>query len=215
MERVIYNKFDKSCIPDLPRAVFNGRIFVINTVAEAKKAIDYLLAQNMLGIDTETKPSFRKGHTNLVSLLQVSTFDTCFLFRLNLIGFNEHVIRFLEDTTVPKIGLSLHDDIMSLHKRGEFTPGNMIDLQKIVGKVGIEDLSLQKIYANIFHQKISKSSRLSNWEADILTEGQKLYAATDAWACIMIYTELQKFIEFKNYRLIIKDPVPADEGMTQ
>ena len=71
--------------------------------------------------------------------------------------------------------------------------------------MGIEDLSLQKLYANLFNQKISKRQQLSNWETDILTDKQKMYAATDAWACIMIYQEIIKLKESGNYKLIIKE----------
>ena len=152
MERLIYNKFDKSSIARLPRAVFGGRIVVITTAKEADKAVNFLLSQKIVGIDTETRPSFKKGQSRLVALLQVATLDICFLFRLNLMGFTPAIVKFLEDKSVMKIGLSLHDDILSLHKRGEFKPENMIDLQNIVGEVGIKDLSLQKIYANIFNE---------------------------------------------------------------
>ena len=100
---------------------------------------------------------------------------------------------------------------MSLHKRGEFKPENMIDLQNIVGEVGIKDLSLQKIYANIFNEKISKTAQLSNWEADILTDSQKLYAATDAWACVMIYNELERLMRERCYKLVA---VPDTEQTT-
>ncbi len=205
MEKVIYNKFDKKGIATLPRAVFGGRIFVITTADEAEKAVRYLLSQKILGVDTETKPSFKKGKTYEVALLQVSTHDTCFLFRLNLIGMTPAIIRLLEDVSVPKIGLSLHDDIMSLHKRADFVPGNFIDLQKRVCELGVEDLSLQKLYANFFHEKISKNVRLSNWESDVLSESQKLYAATDAWACINIYEELLRLEETGDYRLVKTD----------
>ena len=68
----------------------------------------------------------------------------------------------------------------------------------------MEDLSLQKLYANFFGQKISKAQRLSNWEADILTQQQKNYAATDAWACIMLYEELQKLEDTGDYELVVK-----------
>lgn len=189
----------------MPRAVFGGRIFVITTADEAEKAVRYLLSQKILGVDTETKPSFKKGKTYEVALLQVSTHDTCFLFRLNLIGMTPAIIRLLEDVSVPKIGLSLHDDIMSLHKRADFVPGNFIDLQKRVCELGVEDLSLQKLYANFFHEKISKNVRLSNWETDVLSESQKLYAATDAWACINIYEELLRLEETGDYRLVKTD----------
>ena len=202
MGKVIYSKFDKQNISSLPRAVFEGRIFVINTADEAEKAVRYLLSQDILGVDTETRPSFRKGQSHEVALLQVSTHDTCFLFRLNLIGMTPSIITLLEDRKVPKIGLSLRDDMLSLHKRADFTPGNFIDLQKHVGELGVEDLSLQKLYANFFHKKISKSVRLSNWETDVLSDSQKLYAATDAWACINIYEELCRLEETGDYRLI-------------
>ncbi|MCD8296286.1 MAG: 3'-5' exonuclease domain-containing protein 2 [Prevotella sp.] len=206
MKKIIYNKFDKNLIPDLPKVVFQGRIFVITTPDEAAKAVDYLLSQPILGVDTETRPSFKKGQTRKVSLLQVASHDSCFLFRLNLIGLTDPLIRLLEDTTVPKIGLSLRDDIQSLRKRKDFNYGKFIDLQRHVGELGVTDMSLQKLYANFFHEKISKTARLSNWENDVLTEKQKSYAATDAWACIMLYEELQRLENTGDYVLItVKD----------
>lgn len=203
MKKTIYNKFDKKNLADLPRILFGGRIITIITPGETEKAVEYLLSQPILGIDTETRPSFKKGVTYQVSLLQVSTIDTCFLFRLNLTGFTPALIRLLEDITVPKIGLSLNDDIMALKKRAKFTPGAFYDLQKHVKEIGIEDLSLQKLYANLFNEKISKAQRLTNWDSEILNDKQKLYAATDAWACIMIYKELQRLETTGNYELII------------
>lgn len=204
MKKVIYNKIDKRSISNLPKVLFPGRIVVVTTEKDADKAVDFLLAQPILGVDTETRPAFKKGINHKVALLQVATHDICFLFRLNYTGITASILKLLEDTTVPKIGLSLHDDIMSMHRRADFRPGNFIDLQKHVGEIGIEDLSLQKLYANFFGQKISKAQRLSNWEADILTQQQKNYAATDAWACIMLYEELQKLEDTGDYELVVK-----------
>ena len=204
MKKVIYNKIDKRSISNLPKVLFPGRIVVVTTENDADKAVDFLLAQPILGVDTETRPAFKKGISHKVALLQVATHDICFLFRLNYTGITASILKLLEDTTVPKIGLSLHDDIMSMHRRADFRPGNFIDLQKHVGEIGIEDLSLQKLYANFFGQKISKAQRLSNWEADILTLQQKNYAATDAWACIMLYEELQKLEDTGDYELVVK-----------
>ena len=179
MAKILFNKYDKKQIAQLPSVAFGGKIHVVVSPHETKRAVDILLKSAILGIDTETRPCFKKGRQNMVSLLQVSTLDVCFLFRLNLTGMTADIIRLLEDTTVPKVGLSLHDDILSLHRKAPFTPGNFIDLQDHMRELGIEDMSLQKLYANVFGQKISKSQQLSNWEADILTEKQKLYAATD------------------------------------
>jgi ribonuclease D len=120
MLKTIYNKFDKSLISSLPVAQFEGRIVVILTAGETEKAVKYLMTQSILGFDTETRPSFRKGLQHKVSLLQVSTPDICFLFRLNHTGLTPALIQLLEDETIVKIGLSWHDDINSLHKLGTF-----------------------------------------------------------------------------------------------
>ena len=129
-----------------------------------------------------------------MALLQVSTPDMCFLFRLRHTGFTPALKMFLEDKTVTKVGLSLTDDMNSLHHLGDFTPGRFVDIQNMVKEVGIEDLSLQKLYANLFRQKISKRQQLSNWDSDVLSDRQKLYAATDAWACLNIYNRLTQLI---------------------
>ena len=199
----LYNKFDKKSISDLPRVTFPGKIVVVLTESVAQKAVDFLLSADILGIDSETRPVFKKGQHHKVALLQVSTKDVCFLFRLNLIGMPSCIVRLLEDTTILKVGLSLHDDFMMLHQRRDFKIGRFIDLQNMVSEFGIEDLSLQKLYANLFHERITKRQQLSNWEAPILTEQQKIYAATDAWTCIQIYERLQELHKTHNYETVI------------
>ena len=211
MNKVIYNKYDKRKISGLPRELFGGRIIVVITPQEAKKAVDYLMTYSLLGFDTETRPSFKKGKQNQVSLIQVSTLDTCFLFRINMMGITSDILRLLEDASIPKIGVSVHDDILSLHKRVGFTPGNFIDLQELVRKIGVEDMSLQKLYANIMGKKISKTQQLSNWEANILTEKQKLYASTDAWACLILYNEILRLYETNDYTIVREPESPAEE----
>lgn len=201
MKKIIYDKYEKSKIPSLPQVVFQGRIFVITTERDAEKAVDYLLTMPILGIDTETRPSFKKGINYKVALLQVSTYDTCFLFRLNRTGLTKAIKRLLEDMSIPKIGLSLHDDLLALHRLGNFTPGNFIDLQDHVREIGIEDLSLQKLYANMFGERISKHQRLTNWELEMLSDKQKQYAAIDAWACIRLYEELLRLEATNDYEL--------------
>lgn len=205
MTKILYNKFDKKAISSLPVAAFGGRIEVVLTAADAEKAVNYLLSQPLLGVDTETRPSFKRGWQYKVALLQVSSEDICFLFRLNHIGMAPAIVRFLEDTSVPKIGLSWHDDLNGLHRLGNFNTGNFIDLQDHVKEIGIEDLSLQKLFANMFGKKLNKRQQLSNWERDILDEKQKLYAATDAWACLQLYKELLRLELSHDYQLVIRD----------
>lgn len=210
-KKTIYSKYDKKKIGDLPRVLFPGRIIVVLTAQEAEKAVDYLLKADILGFDTETKPVFKRGRQNKVALLQVSTLDTCFLFRLNRIGLCPAVVRLMETTEVKKIGLSWHDDIMSLHKRGDFEAKGFFELQDHMKELGIEDMSLAKLYANIFGQRISKREQLSNWESDVLTDKQKGYAATDAWACIMLYKEYLRLKATDDYELVV---VPEEETTT-
>lgn len=205
MRKIIYNKFDKKSIAQLPTVTFPGKTVVVMSESEAEKAVHFLLSQDILGVDTETRPSFKKGESHMVSLLQVSTSDVCFLFRLNHIGITPAILRLLENKVVPMVGLSLHDDMLSLHKRIAFTPGYFIDLQDLVGELGIEDLSLQKLYANLFHQKISKRQRLTNWDSDVLNDKQKAYAALDAWACINLYKEILRLKQSGDYELVINE----------
>lgn len=187
---------DKETINRLPIESFAGRIHVIESVDAAKQAIEKLHNHTLLGLDTETKPSFRKGRTNKVSLVQLSTDTDCYLFRINKIGFIDELRNLMIDRSITKIGLSLHDDFKVLHKIDDFEPHNYIDLQNIVKQYGIEDMSLQKIYAIVFGKKISKSQRLSNWEAPTLSVPQQYYAALDAWACLRIYQTLQEGAPF-------------------
>lgn len=182
----------KEEVNQLPLDAFNGEIIIVDRESKIKKAIDELLKTKCVGIDTETKPAFKRGVRHKVSLIQISTLEKCYLFRLNKIGFSEELSQFFANENVKKIGLSLRDDFQGLKKQGEIKPNAFIDIQTIAKDYGILELSLQKIYAILFDKKISKSQRLSNWENNELTIAQKRYAATDAWACLKIYNHLLK-----------------------
>jgi len=210
MTKIIFNKYDKHLITNLPTVQFQGRIVVILSPGETERAVRYLLSQPMLGLDTETRPAFKRGEQHSVALLQVATEDICFLFRLNYTGITPALKRLLEDTKVTKIGLSWHDDLNGLHRMADFKTGDFIDIQSHIKELGVEDLSLQKLYANLFGQKISKRQQLSNWEADVLNDRQKLYAATDAWACLQLYKELQRLQHTHDYKLVIQPEEQED-----
>ena len=188
--KILYNKYDKAKVANLPQALFAGRIEVVFSEAQAERAVSYLLSQPILGFDTETRPSFKKGEVNEVALLQVSTPEVCFLFRLTQMGLPACLLQLLCDTKITKVGLSISEDLNKLRAYCSFKSGRFVELQNFVTEFGIEDKSLRKLYANVFGQKISKRQQLSNWEADVLTDAQKVYAATDAWACIRLYQEL-------------------------
>lgn len=181
----------KEALANLPIEVFGGKIVVVDTLEKADLACDILSKESIIGFDTETKPSFKKGVNHKVALLQLSTDDTCFLFRLNVIGIPPRVVDILNNENIKIIGLSLKDDFAALRKVASFSPNNFIELQALAKKYGIEDMSLQKVYGILFNKRITKGQRLTNWEASKLTEAQQMYAAIDAWACLRIYKELE------------------------
>lgn len=182
----------KEALHELPPLEYTGGIAVVDTVEQARVALRELRRYRMIGFDTETRPSFKKGHTHKVALMQLATDDFCFLFRLNKLGISDALKEFLEDDTVTKIGLSVHDDFNVLRRScPDLAPRGFIELQSYVKQFGITDISLQKIYAIVFGHYISKNQRLTNWEAPELTPHQQCYAATDAWACLKLYRYLE------------------------
>lgn len=175
----------------LPVETFDGVIELVNTEEDLARVLDLLRNEPVIGFDTETKPAFTKGRRNKVALLQIATLDTCYLIRLNKIGLPAALTDFFNNSGV-KVGLSIKDDFLMLRGRDKkLDPHGFIELQSFVKDYGIADNSLQKIYAIVFGKKLSKAQRLSNWEADELTQGQQMYAALDALACIRIYRELK------------------------
>jgi len=166
----------------LPAIEFKGEIRIIEHERDIVPACKFLMKQAVVGFDTETRPSFRPGISYRVSLLQLSTPQLCFLFRLNL--------QVLETDSILKIGADVAGDLRSLRQIRHFRDGGFVDLQSIAPEWGIEDKSLRKLSAIVLRQRVSKAQRLSNWEAATLTDKQKLYAATDAWVCTAIYDKL-------------------------
>ena len=180
----------KEVLAQMPVAVYPGGIkavTIVDTASKAEDAVRELSAFHHLGFDTETRPSFQRGQVNKVALLQLSNGEHCYLFRLNRPGVFDIVRPLLEDPRIIKVGLSVHDDFNALRRRGDIEPAGFIDLQHYCKTFHIADISLQKIFAIVFGERISKSQRLTNWEADHLNESQQIYAAIDAWACLKLY----------------------------
>jgi ribonuclease D len=178
----------------LPLVAFEGEIRVVDTRQQIKEAIAYLSAQEMIGFDTETKPKFIPGkrNGNHVALLQLTTDERAYLFRLNKIGLPREITELLANKNVLKIGAAVHEDLRQLQAAHRFKPDGFIDLQKIVQDYGIAEKGVKKMAARVLQIRISKSQQLSNWECAHLSRSQCLYAATDAWVCREIFVHLQK-----------------------
>ena len=177
----------------MPQVMFPGDIHVIDSIYHVKEAVRVLKNHEIVGFDTETRPSFRKGVVHKTALIQISTPDECFLFRTCKIGLPQDLACYLSNPHYKKVGLSLHDDFKIMSKFDNCNvPSGFIDLQDVVGNFCITDISLQKIYAILFGEKIAKGQQLTNWEAAELTPAQKNYGAVDAWACLKIYDYLKE-----------------------
>jgi len=183
---------DKLELAELPLIQFEGKIRLVESKEGYQASIKYLSRQKLLGFDTETKPAFKKGVINEVALLQLATNDHAFLFRLNKIGLPNGLKSILENPEIQKIGVAIRDDIKGLKKLNDFIPGGFIELQDHVKDFGIQDFSLKKLSAIVLGYRISKSQRITNWEAQYLTEAQQIYAATDAWVSHRIYQSLNE-----------------------
>ena len=182
---------DNDTVAALPAAHFPGRIVVVDKEEQIGEACGDLRRYKMIGFDTETRPSFRAGVSYKVSLLQLSTPDTCYLFRLTRVRLDNRILKVLGSREIIKVGADIMGDIRSLHALRDFKADGFVDLQHEAIRWGIEEKSLRKLSAIVLGERVSKAQRLSNWEAEQLTPQQQEYAATDAWVCPRILEHLE------------------------
>lgn len=174
----------------MPVAAFEGEVVMVDKPEQVAEAVAYLRTQEVIGVDTEARPSFQRGIHYPTALVQIASHERCYLFRLTHIGMPQELVDLFADEKIKKVGLAFRDDINGLRRRRDFVPANCIDVQSMVAKYGILDLGLQKIFAICFGKKISKAQQLTNWENSHLTPDQARYASTDAWATLLIYEDL-------------------------
>ena len=182
----------KEELTDLPLRWFDGEIVVVDSYDKLESAVKILSKAKIIGFDTETKPAFKKGVINKVALLQLSTKNQAFLFRVNRIGLPKEICKILANPKIIKPGVAINDDIKGLNKIQPFTAKGFVELQDNAKTLGITDFSLKKLAAITCGFRISKGQQLSNWEADVLTDAQKIYAATDAWVALEIFENFSK-----------------------
>ncbi|MBO7316273.1 MAG: 3'-5' exonuclease domain-containing protein 2, partial [Paludibacteraceae bacterium] len=177
------SSISKEELEALPIATFKGKIILVDSDDKVAVAVNQLKKYRFLGFDTESKPEFRRGQQNKLALIQLSSPDFCCLFQLRGIKNLQPILELLADESILKIGLAVKDDFHSM-KQFSFQPRGFVDIQDVAKNSGIEDMSLQKIYAIVFGEKILKKQRLSNWSLPTLSTAQKQYAALDAWSCL-------------------------------
>lgn len=182
----------KEDIRALPLLAFEGKIHTLDTEDQCKQAVQELRKFEVLGFDTEKKPTFNKGEYNHTAMVQLSTMDDAYLFRLNNMGYPTSLFELMSDPSILKLGISIDDDLKDLNKARKFKPKNFTDLNDVVRELGVKHMGVKKLAAVFLESRISKNQQVSNWEAETLTLSQQKYAATDAWICLAIHEQLIK-----------------------
>lgn len=189
--------FEKSItkkeINELPLFKYEGKVIIAATEQQIDKAIFEIEEYDLVGFDTETKPTFKKGQFNHVALVQIAVPDKVYLLRITQTGITTTLARFLSNGKITKIGIALDDDVIALKKRRRFVPAGFLDLNIIAPTLGIENIGARNLTALLLNNRISKNQQISNWENPTLTEPQIKYAATDAWICLEIYNKLRNW----------------------
>lgn len=180
-----------SSIESLDLISFTGEIVLVDSPKQLDSALTELENAEVLGFDTETKPSFKKGEKYSISLLQLATDKKAYLFRLNKIGLPDNLKMILENEKITKVGLAIRDDLKGLNELKSFKPGNFLEIQDLAKTKGLKSQGLQTLTEEIFEKRLSKKAKLTNWEAMKLTDAQLLYAATDAWIGLKIFDHLK------------------------
>ena len=170
-----------------PQAHFPGSIVVVDTPKGLAQVIPEIREQELLGFDTESRPSFKKGEYYNTALLQLATHQKAWLLRLCRIGLTEEILQLLSSPKIVKVGVALHDDIARLQRIVPFTPAGFLDLQTSAKVLGIQEQSVRKLAAAVLRLRVSKTAQLTNWEQPQLTPAQLVYAATDAWVCLKLF----------------------------
>ncbi len=176
----------KEDIAQLPLASFEGEIHVVDTPERLAEALPKIRACPVLGLDTESRPSFKKGQHFPVALVQLASPREAWLIRICKLGFGPELVSILEDEGIVKVGVSLKDDVHRLRRLHPFQARNMVEMQRIATECQLEEQSLRKLVARVLGLRVSKRAQLTNWQAEELTEAQRKYAAADAWLCIML-----------------------------
>ena len=186
------NIFQRKIYAPLPLLAFEGDIHTLNTEKECNEAVANLRQYDVIGFDTEKKPTFNKGEYNHTAMVQLSTMEDAYLFRLNHMGYPASLFNLMADTSILKLGISIDDDLKDLNKARKFDPRSFTDLNDVARELGVKHMGVKKLAAVILESRISKNQQVSNWESENLSPAQLKYAATDAWICLAIFRKLEE-----------------------
>jgi len=184
-------KLQSDEINALPMVRYEGEVRLVRSREELADTLDLLAREELLGFDTETRPSFRKGRVNQPSLIQLAAPDRIFLVQLAFVPFGEGLAALLENEKIIKVGVGIEDDMRELGRLHPFERAGVVDLGDVARSLKLPTQGLRNMAANLLGWRISKGSRCSNWSLPDLSPRQIAYAATDAWVGRELYLKMR------------------------
>jgi RNA polymerase sigma factor for flagellar operon FliA len=166
---------------------------VVKSASDAAEALAALTSADVVGFDTESKPTFQKGEASTgPHLVQLATEDRAWLFQTGQVvppPVLEVLRAVLEAETILKVGFGLADDLRRLRSKLGLEPRNVLDLATALRRGERNTIGARTAVARYFGQRLQKSKRITttNWALPRLTEKQILYAADDAHVALKIY----------------------------
>lgn len=180
-------KISKEAINDLPLKAYEGAIVLVTTDEEMRAAAKVLAKESVLGFDTETRPSFKKGESFPPAILQLGGESTVYVIQLLKLTDFAPIAKLLATKKLIKAGVAIQDDIRKLQETIDFKPRGFVEISDVTQRIGILNTGLRSLAGLLLHFRVSKRAQVTNWAKQDLTEAQIQYAATDAWVSRCLY----------------------------
>ena len=181
----------KEALAELPIRRYEGEVSLVENSRALERARADLRQERVIGLDTETRPSFRVGESHLPCLVQAATGQAVYLFQLNRLDVFPALVEMLAKPDTVKTGVGLAHDVRQLKLVFPFTVANVLDLGVIARRRGLGQSGVRNLAGLFLGFRIPKGQRTSNWAAPRLSPAQINYAATDAWACRELYLRFE------------------------
>jgi ribonuclease D len=191
LDKEIARSISKEVLANLPIQRYEGEVRMVATVQDVEHALADIRRETVVGLDTETRPSFSKGESYLPCLVQVATARAVYLFQLSEVNAFPLVTELLQASPISKAGVALAHDLRSLKRVFPFEERNVIDLGLIARACGLGQTGLRNLAGIFLGIRIPKGNRTSNWAARHLSQAQVTYAATDAWVCRELFLRFE------------------------
>ena len=176
---------------ELPLQRYEGDICVVQTPRDIDRAVADFHGELVVGFDTETRPTFKKGDRHLPCLIQAATARSVYLFRLREPSDCHVPAQMLGAAGILKVGVGLNDDMRALRLLHPFEEKSMLDLGSVARRCGLAQTGVRNLAGIFLKIRIPKGAQTSNWAAPRLSSAQIQYAATDAWICRELFLKFQ------------------------